>query len=180
MRLSRPRYTILSLMIVVLIAGLVLAIFVAFRERQRRRAQLQAMIASAQANYLNAQLTRQAAEIAVVEYTEGILKADLETLDGEIALAKTDLMRAQERLAAAKRRHEQDKASESSLAESEKDARRAKLRLQHAEEKKTNLVTETKERTLKDLNDEVKAAKANEAAGKAEYDQARASAMGWR
>jgi hypothetical protein len=179
MQLRRPRYTILSLMIVVLVAGVVLAIFVAFRERQRRRAQLQATISSALANYLNAQLTRQAAEITVVEYTEGILKADLETLDGEIALAKTDVTRTEERLAAAKRQRARDKTAESSLADSEKDARRANLRLQHAQEKRTALMTDTKERTLKDLNDEVEVAKANEAARKAEYNQAKASAMGW-
>jgi HlyD family secretion protein len=170
MRLPRPRYTILSLMLVVLVASLVLAIFVAYRERQRRRANQQITIASAQANYLNAQLTRQVAEIAVTEFTEGILKADLETVESEIVLAKTNLMRAEERLAAAERERKTGDASESSLAESEKEARRAKLRLQHAQERKSKLVTATKERILKELNDEVEAAKANELTKKAVYE----------
>ncbi len=180
MRLSRPRYTILSLMIAVLVAGLVLAIFVAFRERQRRRAALQIAIASAQADYLNARLTREVAEIAVTEYTEGILKPDLETVEGEIALAKTDLTRAQERLAATKHESESEKgaAPASSMVEREEEARKANLRLQRAQERKTRLVTVTKERTLKELNFEVKSAKATEAARKAEYERLKASMIG--
>ncbi len=174
MRLPRPRYTILSLMTVVLVASLVLAIFVAYRERQRRCALLQQAIALAEANYLNAVLTREVAEIAVTEYTEGILKQDLETADGEIALAKTDLIRAQEKLAAAKRQREQGKAPESSVAESEKEARRANRRLKDAQERKTDLAKDAKERTLKALNDEVNKAKADELARKAAYDQANA------
>ena len=45
------------------------------------------------AKYENAKLTREVAEIAVVEYTEGIYKADLQTIDNEIGLAKSDLER---------------------------------------------------------------------------------------
>ena len=112
MRFPRPRYTILSLMIVVLVASLVLAVFVAHRKRQRRLANQQIIVVSAQANYLNAKLTREVAEIAVTEYTEGILKSDLETVEGEIALARSDLMREEERLAVAKREREPDNASE--------------------------------------------------------------------
>jgi len=165
-------------MIMVLVASLVLAIFVAHRNRQRRRAAHQLAIASAQANYLNAQLTREVAEIAVTEYTEGILKQDLETAESEIVLAKTDLMRVQEWLAAAKRQREPGEAPKSSLAETEKEARRAKLRLQHAQERKIYLAKEAKERTLKELDDEVEGAKANEAVQKAVYEQVKASMMG--
>jgi hypothetical protein len=178
MHFRRPRYTILSLMTVVLVAGLLLAIFVVYRDRYRRVAAQKVATASALANYLNASLTREAAEIAVTEYTEGVLKSDLETVDGEIALAKTDLMRASERLDATKRQAAQGKASDSSLAENDKDARRAKLRLEHALERKTRLAGETKERTLKELNVEVESAKANEALRKAEYDHVQAGVTG--
>ncbi|MGO9465103.1 MAG: hypothetical protein ACLQIB_56765 [Isosphaeraceae bacterium] len=178
MRLSRPRYTILSLMIVVLVASLVLALFVAYRERRRKLVAHQVRIAWAQANYLNAQLTRKVAEIAITEYTEGILKFDLETAESEIVLAKTDLMRAQERLAAAQRQREPREASPLSLAEAEKEARRSELRLQHAQERKTNLVKEAQERTLKELFNEAESAKANEARLKAVYEQVKAGMMG--
>jgi hypothetical protein len=165
-------------MIVVLVASLVLALFVAHRDRQRRRAAHQVEIAAAQANYRNAQLTREVAEIAVTEYTEGILKPDLETAENEIVLAKSDLMRAEERLAAAKRRREKGEAPEWSLAQREKEARRAKLRLQHAQERKTNLAKEAMERMLNELHGEVERAKADEAAKKAVYEQVKAGMMG--
>jgi HlyD family secretion protein len=174
MRLPRPRYTILSLMVVVLVASLILAITVAYR----RRAAEQVAIASAHANYLNAQLTRQVAEIVVTEYTEGILKYDLEAVESEILLAKTHLMRAEEGVAAAKREQKLDDVAKSFLADQEKDARRAKLRLQQAQERKTKLATTTKQRILKELNDEVDTAKADELAKKAVYEQLRAGMMG--
>jgi len=43
---------------------------------------------SAAANYENAKLTREVAEIAVVEYVEGIYVQDLQTVEGEIKLAE--------------------------------------------------------------------------------------------
>ena len=49
---------------------------------------------SAEANHENAKLTREVAEIAVVEYEEGIFKQDLATVEGEIKLAESDLSRA--------------------------------------------------------------------------------------
>jgi hypothetical protein len=166
-------------MTVVLVVSVVLGIFVAFRDHRRRRAAQQVALAAAQANYLNAKLTREVAEIAVTEYTEGILKPDLETLDGEIALAKSDQTQAEERLAAAKRQRDPDKDSASSLAEAKDEARKARLRLKHARERRAYLAKDAKERTLKDLNYEVQSAKANEAAKKAEYDRAKAVIMGW-
>jgi len=171
-------------MIAVLVAGLVLAAFVAVRDYHRRRAAQQVALAAATANYLNAKLTREVAEIAVTEYTEGILKQDLEVAENEIALAKSDLTRAQEKLAPVKRERERDETAKWSLAEREKEAYRARLRFQHAQERKTNLENVVKEKTLNELNDEVAAARANELAKKAVYEQEKATAsmMGlfWR
>ncbi len=42
---------------------------------------------SAKAEYQNAKLTREIAEIAVIEYTEGIFVQDLATVEGELKLA---------------------------------------------------------------------------------------------
>ena len=53
---------------------------------------------SAEANYENAKLTREVAEIAVIEYEEGIFKQDLATVEGEIKLAESDLSRSEDRL----------------------------------------------------------------------------------
>jgi hypothetical protein len=165
----------------VLAAGLVLAAFVAVRDRQRRRAAQEVALAAATANYLNAKLTREVAEIAVTEYTESILKQDLEFAENEIALAKSDLARASDGLAAANRQGKPREAPQSPLEEWwETEARLAKLRLQRAQERKTNLAKTTKERTLRELNDEVQRAKADELAKKAVYEQekVKASMMG--
>ena len=53
---------------------------------------------SAEAEYENAKLTRKVAEIAVVEYTEGIYRQDKATLEGGLKLAESDVPRAEERI----------------------------------------------------------------------------------
>ncbi len=53
-------------------------------------------VASTEANYENAKLAREIAEIGVAEYEEGIYKQDLATLEGELVLARSDLMRARD------------------------------------------------------------------------------------
>ncbi len=58
---------------------------------------------SAEANFLNAKLTREVAEIAVREYKEGVYVQDIQTVEGEIKLAESDLVRAEDRLEWAKR-----------------------------------------------------------------------------
>ena len=52
----------------------------------------------AEAAYQQSKLTREVAEIAVTEYVEGVYKQEKETIQGEIALAKSELKRAEDRL----------------------------------------------------------------------------------
>jgi len=52
----------------------------------------------AEAAYQNAILTREVAEIALIEYVEGIYKQDQNTLKGEIVTAETTVQKAQARL----------------------------------------------------------------------------------
>ena len=61
---------------------------------------------SAEANYENAKLTREVAEIAVIEYVEGIFIQDQATVEGEIKLAESDLSRSEDRLDWARRMFE--------------------------------------------------------------------------
>jgi hypothetical protein len=68
MQRPRFRFTIRRLMILVVLASLVLTLVVVQRNRRRRLVALQ----NALAVYQNAKLTRETAEIAVVEYTQGI------------------------------------------------------------------------------------------------------------
>jgi HlyD family secretion protein len=143
MRFSRPRFTIRGLMILVVIAGLMLTGVAAYRKRIRTTA-----LQSATADYVNARLTREVAELAVVEYKDGVLKSDLATIEGEIALAESDLRRVR--------------------ASSTSD-NKAKLRLEHARERLDRLKY-TGSETLKALQVEVDVSKANELAKKEMVD----------
>ena len=148
MRLSRPRFTILSLMIVVVIASLVLTVIVVRRERNRRIAALQVALA----NFENARLTREVAEIAVIEYTEGVYKQDLDSVEREFALAESDLKRARD----------------------PSDREWARLKVKRAQSKRAELENDIKRRTVKELMSEVTAAKADELAKKSAYEQLKA------
>jgi HlyD family secretion protein len=141
-------------MTVVVIASLVLTVIVMRRERNARVIAL----TSAKANYENAQLTREVAEIAVVEYTEGILKQDIATFEGEIILARFDLKRATER-------------SQPDLPA----AREATLRLDRAFASLSRLENDIKVRTVKALESDVTSAAADEQAKKAAYERLKAA-----
>ena len=85
-------------MIMVVLASLVLTLVVEQRNRRRRLVALQNALQNALAVYRNARLTREVAEIAVVEYAQGIYAQDLATVKTEIALAESDLQRARTQL----------------------------------------------------------------------------------
>jgi len=156
MRLSRPRFTILTLMIVVVIASLVLTAIAVHRQRIRLTIALQ----SAAADYENAKLAREVAEIAVVEYKEGIFKQDRDVLKSELALAESDLKRARD-----------------SSASDEK----AKLRVERAKQRLTTLEEYTKSKMVKELQSEVEKARSDELAKKATLEQLKAAfARQWR
>ncbi|MHB1561875.1 MAG: efflux RND transporter periplasmic adaptor subunit, partial [Isosphaeraceae bacterium] len=48
---------------------------------------------STEANFLNAKLTREVAEIAVKEYVEGVYVQELNSIESDIKLAESDLLR---------------------------------------------------------------------------------------
>lgn len=58
----------------------------------------------ADGEFRNAVLTREVAEIGVVEYREGIAKQEQATIEGEVKLAESELLRAQDRVAFSKDR----------------------------------------------------------------------------
>ena len=72
-------------------------------ERPRDAAVTQQIeIKSAESSFENAKLAREIAEIAVVEYTEGIVKQDLATLLGEVKLAESEASRSNDAVELAK------------------------------------------------------------------------------
>ena len=89
---------------------------------------------SAEANYENAKLTREVAEIAVVEYEEGIYKQDLATVEGEIKLAESDLSRSEDRLDWARRMFEKGYVSKATKVSEELTLKKARFALEQAAE----------------------------------------------
>ena len=161
MRLSRPRFTIMGLMILVVIASLVMTGFVVRIERNRRVAALQVALAE----YENAKLTREMAEIAAEVGYWGIFEQDVKETDNEIALAEMYLDYAVN-----------FRGSDEQILSD------ARAMLQKAQKKKrTGTVRYTARKTKEELKSEAAKAVAAEQAAKAAYDQLQAAvANAWR
>jgi HlyD family secretion protein len=138
---------------------------------------------SAMANYENAKLTREVAEIAVVEYVEGIYKSELDALKGAVTAAESAVRKARSRLERTliARKEMQDgrakKGAEKITADilSELDIEdriesaeltilQQNLALEQAKAKQKVLEEITKPRTLKELTAEVERKRSNELA----------------
>lgn len=136
---------------------------------------------SAEANYQNARLEREAAEIAVKEYEEGIYPSDRSTLQGEVKLAESGLSKARVRLARLGRARQEmtrlrnqvpqtpaDLIAEIDLDDrldsAEQDRMREQLSLERAQTKLRILEDYTKPKTLEALQREAGRASSNEIA----------------
>jgi hypothetical protein len=161
MRLPRPRFTIMGLMILVVIASLVMTGIVLRIERNRRVAALQVALAE----YENAKLTREMAEIAAEVGYWGIFEQDIKETDNEIALAEMYLDYAVN-----------FRGSDEQILSD------ARAMLQKAQKKKrTGTVRYTARKTKEELKSEAAKAVAAEQAAKAAYDQLQAAvANAWR
>ena len=140
--------------------------------KTRWRAQ-QLVTQRAEANYRQAVLTREVAEIAVVEYEEGIFRQDLDTIDGEIALARSDRQRAEDRLDWAQRKFLKGFVSKATLVSDELNLKRARYTIEQAETKKKVLIQYTKQKTIKELKSEVEKSRSDELAMHASWDRER-------
>jgi len=141
-------------------------------------------VKSAAADFENAKLTREVAEIAVVEYEEGIFLQDKQTLEGERVLAESDVGRKEDRFALAKHLLAENKppskstpaetAQESRLVDmverEEIDLRRAELALANVKSKLKFLEKHTKPKRVKELRSQVEKARADELAERAEWE----------
>jgi HlyD family secretion protein len=138
---------------------------------------------SAMANYDNAKLTREVAEIAVVEYVEGIYKSELDALKGAVTVAESAIQKARSRLERTliARKEMQDgrpkKGAEKITADilteldiedriesAELTLLQQNLALEQAKAKQKVLEEITKPRTLKELRADVERKRSNELA----------------
>ncbi len=119
---------------------------------------------SAEANLENAKLSRETAEIAVVEYEQGIYQSQLQETEGNIKIAEAEWAFAVDRLTAAKA----DRVAvphEIKLAEL--GERRARFAFEKAQSRKKVLVDFTGPKKQKALKSAVEKARADELARKA-------------
>jgi multidrug efflux pump subunit AcrA (membrane-fusion protein) len=124
----------------------------------------------AEAAYQNAKLTREVAEIAVTEYEEGIFQQDYETVMGEIALANSDLKRAEDRLVWSKAMLLKGYISVGQNISEQLAVQKAVFSLEQAQTKKKVLEKYTKNKTIKELRSEVEKARSDELAKQATWD----------
>ena len=124
----------------------------------------------ADASYLNAKLTREVAEIAVIEYVDGIFKQEHETAKGEIALASSDRKRAEDRLIWSNNMFDKGYVSKGQNISEKLSLERAIFAFEQAQTKKNVLEQFTKDKTIKELKSEVEKARSDELAKQATWD----------
>jgi hypothetical protein len=129
--------------------------------RATRRAQ-QLATRKAKALYEIAKLTRELAEIALMEYEEVIYPRDLATVEAEVKLAESDLSRSKDRLDWAKRMLEKKLISPAQKTSEELNNKKAHFALEQVQSKKLVLVEYTKGKTFKELMSEVEKARSDE------------------
>jgi hypothetical protein len=118
------------------------------------------------------------AEIAVIEYKEGIFAQDLATAEGEISLAKSDLARSSDRVDWANRMYGKGFVSKAQQVSEELSLEKAKFALEQAQSKGKVLETYTRDKIVKELLEEVERVKADELAKKVELERLKAIGTG--
>jgi hypothetical protein len=141
--------------------------------RARWRAQ-QIHARKAEAEYQSARLTREIAEIALLEFVEATFPADLATADGEIKLAESDLERAGDRSEWARRMFDKRLLKSAQKISEQLNIKKAEFSLEQARNKKEILISYTKPKRIKELKSEVEKARAVELAKKPLWDQEKA------
>lgn len=129
----------------------------------------------ARAAYDVARLNREIAGIAVEEYTLGTYREELAAVEGEVKDAEADLARARERFDRAKRMFEKGGLEAArAILEATQEVEEFRLKiaeysLEQAQSKRKVLKRYTYERTIKELESEVKKAREVESDREAEW-----------
>src|SRR5262249_921683 len=98
---------------------------------------------------------------------EGIYKQDLDTVEGEIKLAESDLNRQEDRVEWARRMYEKGYISMAQKVSEELALKKARFSLEQSQTKRKELGDYTRAKTLKELKREVEKARSDELAKKA-------------
>ena len=152
-------------------------------------------VKAAEANYENAKLTREVAEIAVVEYSEGIYKSEMKVLKDAITAAQSTIQKADANWSALRvaRRRVQDMLAtpgavttprmswpeldvQDRLESAELTLLRERMILDQAKNKQNLLEKITLPRTMRELRDDVERKRSAELAKKAAWELERIKA----
>jgi RND family efflux transporter MFP subunit len=124
----------------------------------------------AEADYQNALKTREVADIAVKEYLEGTYPQEAATIEGELTLAKSEFVRAKDRLKWTKEMVQKGYASESQKLADEQASLKAEISEKNAVDKMRVLKEYTSKREVTELRANVEKARSDELAKLATYD----------
>jgi HlyD family secretion protein len=127
-------------------------------------------VLSSKAIFENAKVTRETAEIAVIEYEEGIYKFQLDEVDGDIKIAKAELALAEDELKSTKEVVRKGLASEYKFKRTELGVLRAEIALEKALSRQKMLRNFTGPRKTKKLKSNVETARSNERAKNATWE----------
>jgi multidrug resistance efflux pump len=141
-------------------------------ELRDRQVSQEVAVRGAQADAHSARLDREVAEIAVVEYKQGIFVQDLATVQGEIKLAESDEARALDRVDWARRMFNKGFVTIAEKIGEELMLKKAIYAKEQAQSKLKVLLEYTKNKTIKELESEVEWAKARELAKQAALERA--------
>jgi hypothetical protein len=125
---------------------------------------------SAKANFENARVTRETAEIAVVEYEEGLYRFQLDEVNGDIRIAKAELDLAEDELKQTKELVTKGLAGEYKSKRTELGVLRAEIALNKALSRQKILRDITGPRKTKKLKSSVATARSNELAKNATWE----------
>jgi HlyD family secretion protein len=165
MGMPRVRFTIRRLMVAVLLVGLALggAVFlwpVLDQMAIERRAE---------AGYKKAKIAREAAEVAVNAYEQGIYPQEKATYLGQIGLAVSDLERADDRLKWSTKMKGKGYVSAATNIADQLARQQAEFDLEQAKTQLKVLEQYTKEKKRKTLRSNLEKARSNEQANLAKY-----------
>jgi len=121
---------------------------------------------SAKANFQNAKLTREIAEIAATEYVEGLFVNEKVERELDIKIAEIDLSMAEDQLDELKAQ----KADRKKRVTAELVLKKARFALERAESRLKTLLAYTKAKRIKELQSEVEKTRSNELAKQATWE----------
>jgi hypothetical protein len=140
--------------------------------RARWRAQ-QIVARRAEAEYHNARLAREIAEIAVVEYVEALISQEVAAIDGKIKLAQAGLRRAEDRVDWDREHSYKGFPRSAQEVSDELSIKKARFALEQGKSKRKILIAYTMPKRIKELNRAIVNARSDELAKKATWKRER-------